>query len=477
MLFLKNNEVIKIISFWLDKNSKLILQYALILGVLFASLLIAPRVAMGNRTTTLLLVLFFATILLTIVLRWPTLGLILVIVGGMFVPFSWQGGFNVSQLGLAAMLGVWILDMLVIQRKFQIVKSRTMVPIFIFGLISIISFCLGQYSWYPFARNAPATSQLGGLMINLLSIGAFLLVAHLVNDVKKLEYLTWTFIVFGSIYVMGRFLKVGMIDRFFQNGFSAGSLFWTWLVAMLAGQVMGNRSLNLRIRSILSIILLITFYVALVQAYDWRSGWFPPLIAFAGILTIRYWRRVKYFAILAVIPLYFIVTSSIGQEDWSWGTRLDAWKIVLNIASVSPILGMGFANYYWYTPLFPIRGYFVRFNSHSQFVDLIAQTGILGLACFLWFFTEVGFLGMRLLKRSPEGFAKGYLYGALGGLIGTLVAAYLVDWVLPFVYNIGMNGFRASILAWLFLGGIVSIEQIVRRQANSDDYSYINQEG
>ena len=54
--------------------------------------------------------------------------------------------------------------------------------------------------------------------------------------------------------------------------------------------------------------------------------------------------------------------------------------------------------------------------------------------------------------------------GALGGLGGTLVAAVLVDWVLPFVYNIGMTGFRSSILAWVFLGGLVSIEQILRRE-------------
>ena len=226
----------------------------------------------------------------------------------------------------------------------------------------------------------------------------------------------------------------------YQAGFSAGSLFWTWLVALLAGQVIANRDLKFGKRFLLGIILLITFYVAIVQAYDWRSGWFPPLVGIAVIIAIRYWRSVRYFAILAVIPFYFIITASIGQEDWSWGTRLDAWTIVLSIASVSPILGMGFANYYWYTPLFPIRGYYVRFNSHSQFVDLIAQTGLVGLTCFIWFFGEVGFLGLKLIKSAPEGFAKGYIYGALGGLAGTLVAAYLVDWVLPFVYNIGMNG-------------------------------------
>jgi MFS family permease len=121
-----------------------------------------------------------------------------------------------------------------------------------------------------------------------------------------------------------------------------------------------------------------------------------------------------------------------------------------------------------YTPLFPILGYYIEFNSHSQYVDLIAQVGFLGLACFLWFFGEIGRLSMSLRERVPEGFTKAYVYGVIGGIAGTLVAAALVDWVLPFVYNIGMQGFRGTVLAWIFLGGLVSIEQIVRGQEGTN---------
>ena len=64
----------------------------------------------------------------------------------------------------------------------------------------------------------------------------------------------------------------------------------------------------------------------------------------------------------------------------------------------------------------------------------------------------------------PAGFAKAYTYGAIGGLVGTIVAGMLGDWVLPFFYNIGLNGFRSSMLGWLFLGGLVSLEQMVITQ-------------
>ncbi|NMC78657.1 MAG: hypothetical protein GYA59_04775 [Chloroflexi bacterium] len=33
----------------------------------------------------------------------------------------------------------------------------------------------------------------------------------------------------------------------------------------------------------------------------------------------------------------------------------------------------------------------------------------------------------------------------------------LADWMLPFVYNIGFPGFQASLLVWLFLGGLVAM--------------------
>jgi hypothetical protein len=61
------------------------------------------------------------------------------------------------------------------------------------------------------------------------------------------------------------------------------------------------------------------------------------------------------------------------------------------------------------------------------------------------------------------GFTHAYVVGALGGLAGMLVAGMLGDWMIPFVYNVGLEGFRASIFGWLFLGGLVAIEQMYKK--------------
>jgi hypothetical protein len=48
----------------------------------------------------------------------------------------------------------------------------------------------------------------------------------------------------------------------------------------------------------------------------------------------------------------------------------------------------------------------------------------------------------------------------LAAWVGALVLMIFADWILPFVYNIGFLGFQASVLVWLFLGGLVALEQM-----------------
>ena len=63
-----------------------------------------------------------------------------------------------------------------------------------------------------------------------------------------------------------------------------------------------------------------------------------------------------------------------------------------------------------------------------------------------------------------SGFEQAYVNACLAGLAGSLAAGTRGDWFLPFVYNIGIAGFRASVLGWLFLGGLVAVEGAVKMQ-------------
>jgi O-antigen ligase len=176
--------------------------------------------------------------------------------------------------------------------------------------------------------------------------------------------------------------------------------------------------------------------------------------------TLRSWRvglTILLGGVLAGIPF---IPQVLESESYSLSTRLEVLPIFWDLIQVNPIFGIGFANYHFYTELFSLRGWYTTFNSHNNYVDIAVQTGLLGLGCFLWFFGQVGVLGWQLRDRVTSGFAKGYVNGALGGWAAMLLVSALGDWVLPFVYNIGLSGFRVSVMGWFFLGGLVVLERV-----------------
>jgi O-antigen ligase len=456
---------------WLEQNRQFLLRLLVIAGVLMASTYLAPRVSERR------LVLLLGGGMALVFLRWPPLGLVTLIVASLIVPFSigtgTESGLNATILILGLLIGLWVLDM-VRRRELRLFASPTALPLLGLSVVTGLAFLVGNLPWFVFAQPAPLRAQIGGLAVFLLSAGAFLLVGHQIRDLRWLQRLTWVFLCVGALYIAGR-LVPGLdrfIRRLFQRG-AEGSLFWTWLVALTFSQAAFNRGLHPGWRLMLAALLVATLYLGLFPSRAWAAGWLPALVGAMVIL----WVGAPRLGLLAslvggsVTLLYLekaIGLVMIGDQEYSLVTRWEAWKIVAEIIKVNPLLGLGPANYYHYTPLYPILGYHVSFNSHQQYVDIVAQTGVLGLACFAWFVCAVGRLGWKLRDRVPKGFAQAYVYGSLGGLAGTVAAGMLADWVLPFVYNIGLDGFRASVLGWLFLGGLVSLEQIVQRRHTDD---------
>ncbi|MEP0806214.1 MAG: O-antigen ligase family protein [Chloroflexota bacterium] len=397
---------------------------------------------------------------LLILLRFPNVGFLLLFAGGMFVPFAGPGGFNASILTLILMIGLWFMDMFVVKRRFSFVNSAPIRPAFFMLIVCVIAFAMGQIPWFVFANQAPLDAQIGGFAIYFFLVLAMIMTANVIREVRWLKIIVWTFIGLGFIYVLGRTLQLEIVDRIYAHGVYANSMFWMWMVTLPLSQAIYNNHLSLRSKAVLYGIVALTFFVALVQQNDWKSGWVPAGLV-AAVLVGWKFRKVLPFTIPFVLMVAaYLAQDLISTDEYSWGTRVDAWLVVLDIARVSPIIGLGFSNYYWYAQIFTIRGYRIRFNSHSQFVDIIAQTGVLGLACFLWILFEIGKMAYRLMNELPEGFAKAYAYGIFASVFGSLMAAFLVDWLLPFAYNIGLDGVRASVLPWIFFGGLISIEQI-----------------
>ena len=440
-------------------------KYIFVIGVLFLSAVLPMLSLKDDLFLLLILIAITGLIGVLIILYQPELGFILIIIGGAFIPFQGPGGVNSTVLIVFFLFGIWLFRLLTKTISTTYIPSQITLPVLCFFVVAMIAFGTGQMPWFSFAGQAPMDAQIGGMMIYVLSLIAFVLMANLVRDLQWLEWITWTYIATGAIYiVLGRLIfQVGLNSRLVEDLFSdgyKGSVFWVWFAVLTFSQAIFNQRLHNLWRIAIGGLTIATLYSGYFQAGGWKSGWIPPLAAVVTLIVLR-WRKILFLAPLALIPGLNIMRQVIAEDQYSFSTRLEAWAILTEITKVNPILGLGFANYYWYTPLFPIRGFAVRFNSHNQYVDIIAQMGFIGLFVFLWIFWELGKLGWSLRKHVPEGFAKAYVYATLGGLVGMLIAGLLGDWVMPFVYNVGMLGMRSSIIGWMFLGGLVSLNSMV----------------
>ena len=465
-------DIIRII--WLHK-----LNILIILGVLifipFLSIL-----NLSERRLTLLFILLLGVGFLIGLLNSPQIGIIFLTVASLIVPFSigtgTQTSINVTIILLALLIMLWLVKMLVEKRKIQFYPSKTLLPSLLFSVMVIISFLFGQLSWFG-VSSASLIAQIGGLMIFLLSIGAFLLSSNLISEVKWLHRLTFIFLLASLIHIIIRIIpSVGrLIYPIIPRG-ASGSLFWVWLVALGFSQAVLNKKLNIVIRTLLLILVTSVFYVNFFIGRAWISGWFPPLITIITILFIYKPRfSIIVFFIIGLVGLSQFGNIQemimVGDNTYSLITRIEAWKILIEIVKVNPVFGLGPANYYWYSALVPILGYYVPFNSHNNYIDLVAQNGLIGLICLVWLFFEIWRLGWKLRFIIPAGsFTQAYVYGVLGGLMGMLVAGFLGDWVIPFVYNLGFEGFRASVLGWIFLGGLVAVERLYFGKEKANPY-------
>lgn len=416
------------------------------------------------RQIVLMLVVLLSMFAVFVIWNRPTMGILLLIPACLVAPLEIGTGTNTTiHAGLVLvilLLGLWLLDAVVRREGLSLPRSGPTLALLLFVCVAVMAFVGGQLPWFPVSP-APLRAQIGGLFVFVLSAGTFFLVANRVQELGWLRWMTWLYVVICAAFVMGHLVPDLAVHAhsILRDG-ATGSLSWTWLVALAAGQLLFNRHLSHGARLALLVAIIATMYINIVRIGYWKSGWIPPLVTLAVILMLR-WPLLIPVGCTASIALGFhLFPELVASDAYSYQTRLEAWKILTMMLHENPVLGFGPANYYWYTPLYAIRGYYVQFNSHSQYIDILLQTGILGLLCFLWFIWAAVRLAWRMRIRVPEGFARGYVYGALGGLAGVVVACALGDWLLPFVYNIGLSGMRTTIPVWMFLGGLVALQRM-----------------
>jgi O-antigen ligase len=457
--------------------------------VLLASLVARPPL---SRFALYFLVLGVGGAGFMLLLAQPALGLVALAALSFTLPFTLGTGTEVRLTApvflIAGIAAAWLLTGLH-GHSLHLPAARAALPLLLFLASGLVSLLAGRAYWDPLVPQPGnlLLVQLGQWSIYALSAAIFLLAGELGWRGRWLELATWTFLALGSVVVLQFYLRpLGRLLGWSSGDMANRSMFWVWLAALGAGQLFFNRALRPALRLGLVALLATAAFVVWFMQRDWASGWAPFSLAFLTVLLLSLWRCNRAAALLlgavlvaAAVVLYPTVLAHAGGEAelaMSGGGRAALYRSVLNVVRDHPLLGLGPAAYRQYAFAHWLsvgvgRALYIRPNvsSHNNYIDIYAQQGLVGLALFLWFLAGVGLLGWRLARRFHGDFRDGYVQGCLGGLVATVLAMMLADWFLPFVYNIGFPGLRTSALAWMFLGGLVALEESSSGQKAIDE--------
>jgi O-antigen ligase len=408
-------------------------------------------------------------------LREPRWGLVVLPAIALLLPIEFGTGTEVSLnsavFAIPAVAGV-SLAVALQRRDIRLARSRLYRPLLSFSLIAIVSLIRGNVGWNP-AVPTPAnlvTVQLAQLSIYALSFASFWLTANVARDLVWLRRVAYGFVVICGAAVGLLFLSVlvpGLRGLFLRGSLPA--LAPIWLVSLSMAFFLADRQLGPWQR----LALLGLSIGALLWFWFFQRAWLGAGIAeLVAIGTILWWHSPRSRVMLVsaaglsmlAIGLPTILRAINWDLEWqsSVTSRFALWRSVVELGSQSPFLGLGLAAYRHYHHWKPITLRHITWihpnvSAHNLFVDLFAQMGLLGLACYVWFLVEATLLAKRLHAQSV-GFARAYALAALGGIAGGVAVDMVAATSLPFVYNVGFWGLRASILGWMLLGGLVILE-------------------
>lgn len=441
----------------------------------------------GREPASQAITLVLALWTIGFIIHQPRLGILGIVVIALVPSLRISTGTDVDLypvvLAIPAVGAVYVLNRM-LQQKPILFPSSVYLPLLLFLVAGLFSLGIGNVIWDPSVpkKDNFVLVQLAQWAIFAFSAGAFWLTAALADNEVWLKRMTFCLLLLGGCLAVLRVIPtLSPIYEAISSGAVDRAPFWMLLAAMTGGQLLFNRKLAFPVQMALVLLTFVILYFVFFLERQATSYW-VGVIAVLGVLfwlrfpRTRFW-VLSFMAILILSGSFIpaLWTFAGGEAEWilSGDARLTLIERVVTVSMRNPLTGLGPASYRPYadmTPLFYRGAYWVEplINSHNNYIDLFAHVGILGLSLLFWFVLRVGILGVHLHRRYVEGFAAGYVNGVLAAGVGSLVIMMLADWILPFIYNMRFYGFQASVLVWLFIGGLVAYENLPRKLAEEN---------
>ena len=457
------------LSFW-AKGHKTILTRLGVIGGTIGVLVVVGYLATMPKIGLLVPVAVIAPMGVFALLKRIELGLAAMLLSAVFVLFRLPTGtaseIVMSLLLCSGILVLWVVHMLLEEKRLSLKPFPVNAPLLAFMITVVISLIWGKAYRDVFVHDigSPFVAVASAAVMVLLPI-TLLLVANLVQNIRWLKIMVWLFLGAGLVsLVITLIIDLGIgpaptiRELVFYNGvvwINTHGLFSMWYLSFALALALFHRRLHWVLRVALLVYAAGWVYWGFFQRITWLSGWVP---AFAAAAVVAFMRSKKLFVIFVIIAIvgaggYYWRTSFEAETEESGVTRLAAYEVNWRVTGKHILFGTGPAGYAsYYMSYFPAEG----MATHSNYIDIIAQTGIVGTFFILWFFGAQAWGGykLRLELQGRGDFAESLSVAVLAGTAGCVIAMALGDWLFPFAYTQSITGFDAAMINWFFMGSL-----------------------
>jgi len=192
-----------------------------------------------------------------------------------------------------------------------------------------------------------------------------------------------------------------------------------------------------------------------------RSAWLGAVAGIIAVAALVSWRvvlkSVLALALVAALAWAFVPVVQVRlaplaawQTDVSARVRVFLWKESIERFKQSPLTGLGIRNF----PRFDIPEAIVPGRSkdlnhaHSNYIHILATTGVLGLCSYLYLWVSALLLALRLRRKDGYPLGRALAIGIFGGIVALCVSGI-------FEYNFGTSQVRLA--EWFVLAMLVAV--------------------
>ncbi len=463
------------------------------LGIaIFAALFFAFVIGkFASLSIAIIPVLLAGLFLAYYIIRNPELGWFLII---FFLPFERVptvnfGGIDVkinTALGFITLLA-WILALAFSPKKYKVSPNALAIPlsIFVFALVLSLSHAVALTRALEVLAFIGFTITLSILAVNMVNSKEILNKTIIVLFASSLLVGIFGLFQFGGDVVglpqSMTFLKEGYTKAVFGfpriQAFSMEPLYLAnyLLIPLFIGLAFFfNRTGPLKRWPLVGLLALLLMIFVLTVSRGGYLGFVGAFLVLAIFLfrKVFTWRNIV-FAVLIIGVVGYGVAFALSKGDYkatnefighvllsdinrgeSIQGRLQTYERSLQAFHESPILGIGIGNYgpwnKFYPPMTPPKGWDIVNN---QYLELLAETGIIGLSAFGLIIFVLLLRTLVALKHAKDTYLRSVLIGLAAAFVGILIQ-----------YNFMSTLYIIHI--WVMIGLLIAVQNIILKTKN-----------